>query len=212
MIQTLLNREIREITAVTAKMFRLTEEAVENAIRSLKECDRKLAAETAANDGAINELQAEIERKGLRILILRQPVASDFRFLSAVLHVITDVERIGDQAQDMANLQAELKDPLSGYGETLERMGALATTMTQKAFNAFLRSDTAAAREVVASDDEMDELFDRAKKEMTERLKKEESFADAAPTLLMIAKYCERIGDHCVNVAERTLQYRERTE
>lgn len=204
MTQIALNQEIDELTALLAKMCRQTEEMTENAVLALRRADRELAATVAASDSAIDELQLEIERKGLKFILKRQPVARDFRFVSAVLHVITDVERIGDQSEDIANLVADLHHSYDSCCKVLPEMCDLAVGMVTSAFNAFLRNDAEMAESVIATDDRMDELFAIMRQEAAEIIRGGGERTEDVPILLMIAKYCERLGDHAVNVAEWT--------
>ena len=149
-----------------------------------------------------DSIKALVEQDGE---LARSVVARDFREVSTALKLITDIERIGDQAADIAEIVSNLKD--EAYIKRLThtvRMGRLAVRMVHDGVASFINGDEALADETIARDDEMDALFLTVKNELVELIKKDSSNADQAIMFMMIAKYLERIGDHAVNVCEWT--------
>mgnify|MGYP006400611803 CR=1 FL=1 len=147
----------------------------------------------------------DIEKKCMRILLKQQPVAKDFREVSTILKMITDIERFGDQAADIGDLVFNM--PSEKYIKNIVHipaMGALAQKMVRESVNSFVLNDEKLADEVISLDDEMDKLFITVQNELIELIKKDSNNGEQAITLMMLAKYLERIGDHAVNVAEWT--------
>ena len=141
----------------------------------------------------------------MRILLRRQPVADDFREVSTALKLITDIERIGDQASDIAEIVLSFgNEPYIKELVHLKKMGELGVRMVRSSVDSFIRGDEKLADEIISADDEMDSLFVTVKNELIELIKKDSSNADQAIAFMMIAKYLERIGDHAVNVCEWT--------
>lgn len=178
---------------------------IEDSIKALVEQDGELARSVVARDKRVDETELDIEKRCMRLLLIEQPVARDFREVSTALKLITDIERIGDQAADIAEIVSNLKD--EAYIKRLThtvRMGRLAVRMVHDGVASFINGDEALADETIARDDEMDALFLTVKNELVELIKKDSSNADQAIMFMMIAKYLERIGDHAVNVCEWT--------
>ncbi len=181
------------------------ERMIEDSIKALVEQDGELARSVVARDKRVDETELDIEKRCMRLLLIEQPVARDFREVSTALKLITDIERIGDQAADIAEIVSNFKD--EAYIKRLThtvRMGRLAVRMVHDGVASFINGDEALADETIARDDEMDALFLTVKNELVELIKKDSSNADQAIMFMMIAKYLERIGDHAVNVCEWT--------
>lgn len=186
-------------------MCLLTERMIEDATVALLEGDAARGRGLRETDQRVNEYERHIEQICMRLLLRQQPVASDFRRISAALKVITDVERFGDQASDIGELVATLSQKPPLFEQThLEAMGELAIRMVHDSVAAFVHNDETLAGAVIALDDWMDDLFRTVKKELIAGIHTSSAWADTALTLLMIAKYYERIGDHAVNVAKWT--------
>jgi len=184
-------------------MCRAVENAIEKSINALVLRDRDLAKEVIQEDQYIDDLERDIERDCLKILLLEHPVASDFRDISAALKMITDLERIADQAADISSISLQFGD--EEYIKKLEHipiMARLTQSMLHDGIQSYINKDLAVARSLDKRDDEVDELFETIKKELVEIIKKDTDTADQALLLMMIAKYLERIGDHAVNVGE----------
>lgn len=200
---TLLNTEIIEMGA-------LCEAAIGDAVKALIENDKGLAKATINTDKQIDQKEKDIEALCLKLLLQQQPVARDLRLISAALKMITDMERIGDQAADIAEIVmfADLSIPRD-FKHTKEM--ALATIkMVTESVEAFVQRDLVLAREVIAYDDVVDDLFDIIKNEVIDIIaeipKQDDGMRNKLGIevidILMIAKYFERIGDHATNIAE----------
>ena len=191
----LLNRELIEMGA-------LCEEVIAAAAKALMEGDTALAARVISRAGEIDREEREIESLCLKLLLQQQPVARDLRQISAALKMITDMERIGDQADDIAEiLLCRAGRPLSA-GDTLRDMARATIRMVSESVDAYVRQDVDLAQQVIAADDEVDGYFDRIKAHLIDRIAKDVDDGEATLDLLMIAKYYERIGDHATNIAE----------
>ena len=183
-------------------MGALCEEAIATTARSVMDNDRTLSERVRDLEYQIDQKEREIETLCLKLLLQQQPVASDLRLISAALKMITDMERIGDQALDISDT-AGFMGPLAEEDAGL--LGDLARCvvgMVTDSVDAFVRQDRGAAVAVVKRDDEADALFDRIKTGIIERLARSSGEGEYALDLLMIAKYLERIGDHATNIAE----------
>ncbi len=197
------DEELQGLHDELAKMCAITEGMIGDAVRALKETNRALGASVSDTDKEVDELEILIEKKCMRILLKQQPVAKDFMKVTTALKVITDVERIGDQAADIGEIVRQLPaDALLEGKERIQRMGDLAVAMIHQSVEAFLKESEAGADMVIRTDDEMDELFSAVKSELISCIRKDTAAADCAVQLLMIAKYLEKIGDYAVNVSE----------
>ncbi len=197
--------ELESLKLELVKMCRITEDMISDSIAALVSKDKALAESVPPRDREVDEYELDIERQCMRILLRRQPVADDFREVSTALKLITDVERIGDQASDIAEIVMSISD--RNYIKDLvhlKAMGELGVKMARESVESFIKNDAELADEIIAADDEMDELFDVVKKELVELIKANSDNADQAIAFMMIAKYLERIGDHAVNVCEWT--------
>lgn len=191
-----LNRLFEELI----KMAALATDAVRKSARALTEGDAAAAGEVVRGDDAVDGYEKEIEQNALRIIVKYQPVANDLREVTCALKMITDIERIADQAADIASLSAKIGEAVR-Y-EKVTAMAAHVASMAESAVNAFVNGDVAAAQATIKSDDVSDALFAEIKDEMCDRLKARPESAEKIIYVMMIAKYLERIGDHAVNIAE----------
>ena len=191
-----LNRLFEELI----KMAALATDAVRKAARALTEGDAAAAEEVVRGDDAVDGYEKEIEQNALRIIVKYQPVANDLREVTCALKMITDIERIADQAADIASLSAKIGEAVR-Y-EKVTAMAAHVASMAESAVNAFVNGDVAAAQATIKSDDVSDALFAEIKDEMCDRLKARPESAEKIIYVMMIAKYLERIGDHAVNIAD----------
>ena len=195
--------ELESLKLELVKMCRITEDMISDSITALVAKDKELAASVPPRDREVDEYELDIERQCMKILLRRQPVADDFREVSTALKLITDVERIGDQASDIAEIEISLSD--RNYIKDLvhlKAMGELGMRMARESVESFIKNDAALADRIIAADDEMDELFCVVKDELIELIKADSGSADQAIAFMMIAKYLERIGDHAVNIAQ----------
>ena len=191
----LLKKELIEMGA-------LCEEVIAKASEALTRGDVALAAKVAPLDGQIDRRERDIESLCLRLLLQQQPVARDLRKISAALKMITDMERIGDQAEDIAEIVTFLKGRTGQNDDLLREMARSTIKMVTESVDAFVKHDIMLAEKVVAYDDVVDNYFEQVKDELIARIAENPDDGEYALDLLMIAKYFERIGDHAVNIAE----------
>ena len=191
----LLNKELIEMGA-------LCEEVIALAAQSLAEGSAALARRVAPLDAEIDRKEREIEALCLKLLLQQQPVARDLRQISAALKMITDMERIGDQAEDIAEIVVFLDGRGAESSELLRAMARSAIKMVTESVDAYVGRDVALAGQVIREDDVVDDYFARVKSALIGRIAHDPSDGELALDLLMIAKYFERIGDHATNIAE----------
>ena len=190
----LLNRELIEMGA-------LCEEVIALASKALTEGDPALAARVAPLDTEIDQKERTIESLCLKLLLQQQPVASDLRLISSVLKMITDIERIGDQASDIAEIVTYLSGAC-GHNTHIDQMAQATIKMVTDSLDAFVRRDLTLAWSVIEYDDVVDRLFDECKSDLIAEIAQNPEDGERVLDVLMIAKYLERIGDHATNIAE----------
>ena len=183
-------------------MGALCEEAIALAAKALTDKDKTMAAKVAAMDAEIDQKERNIESMCLKLLLQQQPVARDLRQISAALKMITDMERIGDQAEDISEIVITLDGRYAENSALLKGMAESAIQMVTESVDAYVKRDTALAHKVIEMDDIVDDYFDQVKAELISKIAGEPADGEYALDLLMIAKYLERIGDHAVNIAE----------
>lgn len=191
----ILNRELIEMGA-------LCEEAIALAAKALTDKDKTMAAKVTAMDAEIDQKERNIESMCLKLLLQQQPVARDLRQISAALKMITDMERIGDQAEDISEIVITLDGRYAENSALLKGMAESTIQMVTESVDAYVKRDTALAQQVIKMDDIVDDYFDQVKAELISKIAGEPADGEYALDLLMIAKYLERIGDHAVNIAE----------
>ena len=192
---TILNRELIEMGA-------LCEEAIALVSTALTNSDIKLAKKVGSIDAQIDQKERDIESLCLKLLLQQQPVARDLRQISAALKMITDMERIGDQAEDISEIICYIDGHNEKNDELLREMARAAIKMVTESVDAFVKYDIMIAQKVVADDDIVDSYFDKIKQELIKTIANDPKDGEYAVDLLMIAKYFERIGDHAVNIAQ----------
>ncbi len=177
--------------------------AIERTFTAFEDQDYETAEEVIKGDRTVNDMERAIESRCLSLILRQQPVACDLRKVSTALKVVTDLERIGDHASDIAELILRIKsDHAYHIVKHLPAMAREAQKMVHDAIDAFISQDLDAAAKVIAEDDAVDALFNQVKTDVIALLKSSPEQADQGIDLLMIAKYLERIGDHAVNVCE----------
>ena len=191
----LLNKELIEMGALCEEVIKLASEA-------LTERSAALAAKVAPLDSEIDQKERTIESMCLKLLLQQQPVAKDLRQISAALKMITDMERIGDQAEDIAEIVLFLNGRQSEHDGLLQQMARAAITMVTNSVDAFVKRDTRLAEWVERADDTVDRYFDEVKQSLIEKISKHPEDGAYFLDCLMIAKYFERIADHAVNIAQ----------
>lgn len=186
------------------QMGALCEEAISLAAKALSDGEKSLAEKAISLDAEIDQMERDIETLCLKLLLQQQPVARDLRQISAALKIITDMERIGDQAADIAEIiLAMLSEgyPPEDVGNIRE-MAAEAIKMVTESVDSYVRQDTAMARRVIDYDDVVDGYFIRVRAVLIGKIAANPVEGEHALDLLMIDKYLERIGDHATNIAE----------
>ncbi|MCL2437436.1 MAG: phosphate signaling complex protein PhoU, partial [Clostridiales bacterium] len=167
------------------------------------EQDVGLARKTIAADDEIDDHEREIASLCLKLILQQQPVANDLRFVSSVLKIVTDLERIGDHAADISEITLLLAGkPFIKKLEHIPLMAKETMHMLKMSIDAYVKRDLQLAKQVIEHDDVVDDLFITVRNELVELIHKDSSNGDQAIDLLMIAKYFERIGDHATNIAE----------
>ena len=185
------------------QMASLAETAISSSVKALETMDETLAQKVMGSDHQIDDLEKEVERRCLRLLLQQQPVARDLRSVSTALKMITDLERIGDQAADIAEVTVFLcRNRDFQMPEGLREMALAAVKMVRGAIDAFVEENLDKAHEVIGYDDVVDRAFLRTRDELIRQVKQATGSAEQIMDLLMIAKFLERIGDHAVNTAE----------
>ena len=191
----LLNRELIEMGA-------LCEEVIALSAQALTEGNAELAARVAPLDQEIDRKEREIEAICLRLLLQQQPVAKDLRLISAAMKMIADMERIGDQASDIAEMVEHIRAEVLPGSLHIAEMARAAVKMVTNSVDSFVRRDIDIARAVEKADGEVDALFNKVKSEIIALIAEKPEEGETCLDLLMVAKYFERIGDHAVNIAE----------
>ncbi len=194
--------ELCQLNEALTSMGSLCQEAIALSVSSLISGQKDLAEEVEELEHEIDVMENDIEAMCLRLMLRRQPVARDLRQISAALKMITDMERIGDHASDIAEIISSLDNHNAGDCGSFADMANAVIQMMKEGIDAFVHRDTNLAHEVIEHDDLVDTLFAKVKKTLTELIVSEPSGSDSALELFMVAKYLERIGDHAANIAE----------
>ena len=192
---TILNKKMIEMGAECEELIALTAKA-------LLSGDIEGARKAKAQGHEIDRLEREIESICLKLLLQQQPVAKDLRVISAALKMITDMERIGDQAEDIAEIIPFLDGRTGAEFSDFKPMAEATCKMVTDSIDAYVKQDVTLAKAVAEHDDIVDDAFDRMKDTLIKMISENKADGEYAVDLLMIAKYFERIGDHAVNIAE----------
>ena len=199
------DRQLEELHLELMKMGALCEEAISAGVKALLEGDQAMAEKAIRRERDIDQREREIESLCMMLMLHQQPLARDLRKISSALKMISDMERIGDQASDIAEITRSI-GPIPLHGQLhVEEMARSAVKMVTDSVESFVKRNLDMALGVMEYDDVVDGLFDQVKEELTALIRADASSAGTALDLLMIAKYLERIGDHAVNVAEWVL-------
>jgi len=197
------DRQLAKLHDMMIDMGAMIEKNITFAIHALVQQDEAMAKQAIAFDTEIDQKEKEIEAMCLRLLLQQQPVAKDLRIISAALKMITDMERIGDQAADISEITLCL------IGETyikkfehIPMMAAATSKMVTESIDAYVKMDLVLAQQVIDYDDVVDDLFDKVKNDLIELIQQDKANGSQAIDIMMIAKYFERIGDHATNIAE----------
>ena len=197
------DRQLQLLDEELTHMGELCEVAIANATNALTEGDLEQAQAVIEADEEIDQLEKEIEGLCMKLLLQQQPVARDLRRISAALKMITDMERIGDQACDITGIVKKDAEVLTIRENThLDKMVKATISMVSKSIQSFIKQNLIIAHEVIEQDDTVDELFNRVKKETISLIHEDPGKGEECVAIVMIAKYFERIGDHASNIAE----------
>lgn len=195
--------ELDELNTLLIKMAATVEQAVADAMTALKNRDKDLAISVSSNDRDVDRMERQIEDMCLMLLLKQQPVAGDLRFISAALKIITDLERIGDHAQDICEISLTMDDkPLSVTTDLITRMFEESTAMIKMAVDAFITKDEDLATQCINHDDVVDDLFVQVREKLIAKFQNNTDDPQELVDLLQIAKYLERVGDHAQNIGE----------
>ena len=203
MLRNKFDKQLETLNLELVHMGALVERAIDDSAKALIDQNLELAHQVITQERGIDALKNEIESKALKILLTQQPVARDLRTISAALKIITDLERIGDQARDLCDIVIALyEEEYQPKLEILPQMAELSRVMVRDSVDSFVKQDIVLAKKVIETDDKMDELFSQLKKKMIKMLKTKSDHADQMIYFLMAGKYLEKIGDHAENIAQ----------
>lgn len=202
-MRTKFEEQLEQLNNMLIEMGTLVETAIALATQALREQDMALAKKAIKFDQEVDQIDKDIESLCLRLLLQQQPVARDLRLISAAMKMITDMERIGDQAADIAEITIMLGGaPYIKKLEHIPQMAVATVKMVTDSVDAFVKKDLELAEAVVKYDDVVDDLFGKVRKDLIALIHSDITNGEQALDFLMIAKYFERIGDHAVNIAE----------
>lgn len=196
-------QELTKLNKSLEEMGKFVENSIDKLVGAMEKKDMEQVRSIIKSDRDVNDMERSIEAECLSLITRQQPIARDLRVVSAALKVVTDIERIGDHAVDVAELFLRCENvDLTEISAHLPAMIAAAKDMVHHAIDAFVSKSVQAAEDVISSDDVVDELFNKIKYDIVNNLKKEKDNVDCCIDLMMITKYLEKIGDHAVNIAE----------
>lgn len=197
--------ELQLLRENLTEMGQLIEQAIEKTLEAFESQNEVIANEIIQGDRNINDIEKTIESRCLSLILKQQPVARDLRIVTTALKVVTDMERIGDHAADIAELIIrEKREPIYNLVKHIPEMGKVAKGMVHNSVAAFTSLNIEDAKKTIKQDDVVDDLFDKVKEEVATLLRASSEHVDQCVDILMIAKYFERIGDHAVNICEWT--------
>ena len=202
MMREQYGKQLQQLHREMIEMGSMCERAIALAMEALNKNEPELLEKVFQVDAGIDKKERDIESLCLKLLLLQQPVAGDLRDVSAALKMISDMERIGDQASDIAEIGKTLLGQEGEQPEHLREMAREAISMVNDSITAFIRRDLKLARAVIAYDDVVDRWFDRIREELVRCIAADSTKGAYYLDLLMIAKYLERIADHATNIAE----------
>ncbi|BBF44295.1 phosphate transport system regulatory protein PhoU [Lachnospiraceae bacterium KM106-2] len=197
------DEELEQLNEELITMGSYIEHSIESAVKALSDSDIAMAKAAIAYDNEVDQKEKEIEHLCLKLLLQQQPVARDLRLISAALKMITDMERIGDQASDISEIAMYLSEGDNIMElENIAKMGKETIKMVTNSIDAFVKGDLNLAKAVIEQDDVVDHLFLEVKHELIALIRENVNYSEQATDWLMVAKYFERIGDHATNIAE----------
>lgn len=197
-----LDMQLEKLNIELIKMGALCEEAIQAAVDGMLNNDTEILEKVFSIDSDIDKIEGDIEHLCTKLILQQQPVARDLRQITAALKMISDMERIGDQASDIAEMVPYVIGNGNKSETHIEKMAKEVIRMTNESIDSFVKRDLELAKKVINNDDIVDELFLQIKKELIYLVQKDNQNGEYYMDLLMIAKYLERIGDHTTNIAE----------
>lgn len=195
--------ELKELSDSLIRMGVAATNAIDKALSALNKGDKDAARQVVLDDNQIDEMERSIEQKCLRLLLKQQPIAGDLRKISTAIKMITDIERIGDAAADIAEISLHLN--MQAFPEIMEditAMAAVARGMASSAISAYVKEDLVLMKRTREKDDVVDDYFLKIRAVLGEKMRTDAGIMDVAMDYLMIIKYLERIGDHAENICE----------
>lgn len=193
--------DLEKLNANILKMGKMIEIAIESTVIALMGRDIQAAATVSENDEAIDNMEREIEALCMKLLLQQQPVATDLRVITAALKMVTDMERIGDHAADIAELVLQIPDCKYNKMDTITEISTQIIKMIHDSVNSFIQRNYDKAQIVIAQDDIVDNLYHEIKSDLIQKIKKTDD-GEQILDYLLIARYFERIGDHATNIAK----------
>ena len=193
--------DLEKLNANILKMGKMIEIAIESTVIALMGRDVQVASTVSENDEAIDNMEREIEALCMKLLLQQQPVATDLRVITAALKMVTDMERIGDHAADIAELVLQIPDCKYNKMDTITEISTQIIKMIHDSVNSFIQRNYDKAQIVIAQDDIVDNLYHEIKSDLIQKIKKTDD-GEQILDYLLIARYFERIGDHATNIAK----------
>ncbi len=207
-MKTILEKELESLNNSLIEMGTLIEIAIDRAITALKIQDKQLAASVAEYEHRVNAMEKSIESTAMRLLLSHQPVAKDLRLVSTALKLITDMERIADQAFDISEITIYLLDEkFIKEPDLIVEMALKTVEMVKSSLDAFVNQDEVLAKKIILQDDVVDDLFVAVRDDLVNLINEDKSNGEQAIDFIMVAKYLERIADHSVNICEWVIYY-----
>lgn len=201
-MRTRFDEQLMQLNTMLIDMGALCEEAITYAIEAYEKDSDEMRELTYKTDRAIDDREREIEGICMKLLMQQQPVARDLRQISSALKMISDMERIGDQAADIAEITKTMRiDNYKTGQEHIRQMAEATVKMVRDSIDSFIKKDAVCAQDVIDEDDTVDNLFEIIKNDLLDAVAKDRTFGEYFIDILMIAKYLERIGDHAENIA-----------
>jgi phosphate transport system protein len=202
MMRVIYNEQLKQLHDELVDMGRLCESAIDSAMKSLFGSDKSMAQRTQELEKEIDEKERAIETLCMKLILRQQPVAGDLRKVSSALKMISDMERIGDQAQDIADISRFLGGSVIICEVHLKDMAQAVTKMVNDSIDAYVNASTEMAENVILYDNIVDDLFVKIKSEIIQEVVKNSDKGEELFDIMMVTKYLERIGDHACNIAE----------
>ena len=196
------NNQLEQLHVELIQMGALCEEAISDAMKALLDGDKDALSAVFSTDREIDQKEKTIESLCLKLLLQQQPVAGDLRTISSALKMISDMERIGDQASDIAEITKFIQTSGTQYAVQIPDMAQAAIQMVTDSVESFVKQDLGLVQKVISYDDVLDDLFTQVRQGLINLIVEDHANGELCLDLLMIAKYLERIGDHAVNIAE----------